>query len=372
MSLDMINIKFIQIVIIYLYFFTFSNNVVSQSSNLIPNSSFELFKKLPDDVKQAKECLISWTIPNKVGRGEYYHAKCDSKKAGTNKNHFGKQNPHSGDAYVGLCVAKNFREFLQVELTSNLIKGETYRIKLFISCADKSRLSTLDEFNILFSNGSFSIPKNENLLVTPEIKFTGNFSNQKDWIELSTTYIANGTEKFLTFGSFMYEDNGELHGKINGIFKYAHYFIDDISIILNEKEKSNDQEKQITELIIVDTSINFVPGEVYVLNNLQFESGKSILLTNNYTELDKLLRYLEKNSNQKLLITGHTDNIGNKADNKKLSLERANAIKQYLITKGIHQNNISIEGKGDELPIDSNETAEGRKKNRRVEILFIK
>jgi outer membrane protein OmpA-like peptidoglycan-associated protein len=368
----MIQTKSIHILLTILFLSSILGISFSQSSNLIPNSSFELFKKLPDDVAQAKECLISWTIPNKVGRGEYYHAKCDSKKAGTKKNHFGQQNPHSGDAYVGLCVAKNFREFLQVELTSALIKSETYSIKLYVSCADKPRLSSLDEFNILFSNGSFSIPKNENLLVTPEIKFTGNFSNQKDWIELSSSYIANGTEKYMTFGSFMYEDKGKTHGEINGAFKYAHYYVDDISIVLNEKEKSNRLEKRMTESIIVDTSINFVPGEIYVLNNLQFESGKSILLTNNYTELDKLLNYLEKNTNQKLLISGHTDNIGNKADNKNLSLERANAIKQYLISKGIPENLIAIEGRGDELPIDSNETAEGRKKNRRVEILFIK
>ena len=362
----------LQIILSFLFLNYFPGICLSQSTNLIPNSSFELFKKLPDDISQAQECLISWVIPNKIGRGEYYHQKCSNKKTGTLKNQFGKQKPHSGDAYVGLCIAKNVREFIQVELISGLIKGETYSIKLYISCADKLGLSSLDEFNILFSNGSFSIPKNENLLVTPEIKFTGDFSNQKDWIELSTTYVANGTEKFMTFGSFMYEDKGELHGKINGVYKYAHYYIDDISIILKEKEKSNVQEKRITESKVVDTSINFVPGEVYVLNNLQFESGKSILLANNYTDLDKLLRYLEKNSNQKLLITGHTDNIGNKVDNNKLSLERANAIKQYLITKGAHQNNISIEGKGDELPIDSNETEEGRKKNRRVEILFIK
>ena len=368
----MIKTQSIQIIVTLFYFCTPFENVLSQTNNLIPNASFELYKKLPDNVSQAQECFVSWVNPNKSGHGEYYHEKCTTKKAGTQKNYFGKQMPNTGEAYVGLCITKKFREYLQVELKSTLIKGEKYTIKLFVSCADKPWLSTIDEFNILFSKGSFSIPKNENLLVTPEIKFTGNFNNKKDWIELSTTYTANGTEKFMTFGSFMYTDKCEVHGKIKGAFKYAHYYVDDMSLILIENNKTIYQDSIIEDMISVDSLINFNPGEVYVLHNLQFESGKSILLPNNYPELDNFIRFLEKNSKLKLLVTGHTDNVGNKTDNKKLSLERANSIKQYLITRGIDKDNILIEGKGDELPIDSNETEEGRKKNRRVEISFVK
>lgn len=352
------------------YFCTSFEYVLSQTTNLIPNSSFELFKKLPDDVAQAKDCLISWVIPNEVGKGEYYHQKCSTKKAGTHKNHFGKQEPHSGEAFVGLCIAKTFREYLQTELKSPLIKGKKYTVKLYVSCADKGWLGTLGEFNILFSKGSFSIPENENLRVTPEIKFTGNFNNKKDWLELSTTYTANGTEKFMTFGSFMYQDN-EMHGKINGAIKYAHYYVDDISIVLNDNEIPPVQDSINDKISIVDTSVNLTPGDIYVLHNLQFESGKSILLPNNYTELDNFITYLQKYPKRTLLVTGHTDNVGNEADNEILSLERANAIKQYLVAKGINKDNIVIQGKGDKIPLDSNETEEGRKKNRRVEISII-
>ena len=354
-----------------LYSCTSFGYVLSQTNNLVPNSSFELFKKLPTDVAQAKECMISWVIPNKAGNGEYYHQKCSTKNAGTQKNQFGKQKPHSGEAFAGLCITKKFREYLQTELKSSLIKGEKYTVKLYISCADKLWLSTVDEFNIVFSKGSFSIPKNEILLVTPEIKFTGNFNNKKDWIELSTTYTANGTEKFMTFGSFMYEDK-EIHGKINGTFKYAHYYVDDISIVLEENEKLHIQDRSNEIASTVDTSINLTPVEVYVLHNLQFESGKSILSPNNYPELDNFILHLEKYPNHTLLVTGHTDNVGNDADNKTLSLERANTIKQYLVTKGINKDNIVIEGKGDKIPLVANETEEGRKKNRRVEISIMK
>ncbi|AEA45440.1 OmpA family protein [Fluviicola taffensis] len=360
------------LLILTLLSFFSSDYIFAQTTNLISNSGFELFKKLPTDVAQAKDCMISWVIPNDVGKGEYYHQQCSTKKAGTQKNHFGEQNPHSGQAYVGLCIAKNFREYLQTELKSSLIKGEKYTVKLYISCADKGWLSTVSEFNILFSKGSFSIPENENLQVAPEIKFTGDFSHKKDWIELSTTYTANGTEKFMTFGSFVYKDKGEIHGEINGAFKYAHYYVDDIFIGLEENKKPPVQDSIHEKANTVDTSINLTVGDVYVLHNLQFESGKSILLPNEYPELENFIRHVEKYPNQTLLVTGHTDNVGNKGDNKMLSLERANAIKQYLVAKGINKNKIVIEGKGDEIPLDSNETEEGRKKNRRVEISIIK
>lgn len=348
------------------------NPGLAQTTNLVPNPGFESYKKLPDNVSQAEECMLSWVNPNTAGSGEYYHTNCPTKKAGTRNNYFGRQAPHGGEAYAGICVSKKFREYLQVELKSSLREGEQYTIKLFVSCADKPWLSTIDEFNILLSDGPFSIPRNENLLVTPEIKFTGNFNNKKEWVELSTTYTANGTEKFMTFGSFMYIDQGEEHGKIKGAFKFAHYYVDDISLVLNEREAPIVQESITEEVSAVDSLINLTAGEVYVLKNLQFESGKSILLPNNYPELDQLIRYLEKHPKLKLLVTGHTDNVGNKADNKKLSFERANAIKQYLIARGIEKDILVIEGKGDESPIDSNETEEGRKKNRRVEISLIK
>ena len=99
-----------------------------------------------------------------------------------------------------------------------------------------------------------------------------------------------------------------------------------------------------------------------------FESGKSVLLPNDYPELGKLIQFLEKLSEYKLLITGHTDSQGDSELNMILSLDRANALKNYLMDKGINEDLIAIEGKGDEFPLASNETEEGRKRNRRVEI----
>jgi OOP family OmpA-OmpF porin len=69
-----------------------------------------------------------------------------------------------------------------------------------------------------------------------------------------------------------------------------------------------------------------------------------------------------------IIAVGHTDSIGTAAYNLKLSLRRANAVKAYLVSKGIEANRIYTEGKGKSQPIADNRTKEGRAKNRRVEI----
>ena len=69
-----------------------------------------------------------------------------------------------------------------------------------------------------------------------------------------------------------------------------------------------------------------------------------------------------------IIAVGHTDSVGTDAYNQKLSIRRAEAVKAYLQAKGIEANRIYTEGKGEKQPVDSNKTAAGRAKNRRVEI----
>jgi OOP family OmpA-OmpF porin len=72
-----------------------------------------------------------------------------------------------------------------------------------------------------------------------------------------------------------------------------------------------------------------------------------------------------------IIAIGHTDSIGSNAYNQRLSVRRAEAIKSYLVSKGVEANRIYTEGKGEKQPVASNKTKEGREKNRRVEIEVI-
>lgn len=112
--------------------------------------------------------------------------------------------------------------------------------------------------------------------------------------------------------------------------------------------------------------------QAIVLNNITFEFAKFTLKTSSYPELDKVVTMMKNNPSAKMLLIGHTDNIGNKSANLTLSSNRANAVKEYLVSKGIGQDRITCEGKGSGQPVTNNDTEEGRQTNRRVEFILKK
>lgn len=108
-----------------------------------------------------------------------------------------------------------------------------------------------------------------------------------------------------------------------------------------------------------------------ILKNVFFEFSSDELKSESHYELNLLSDWLSKNEKIRIKITGHTDNVGETNFNKNLSLSRAIAVRNYLLTKGIHESRMITEGKGEEAPIKSNETAEGRQQNRRTEFEII-
>jgi len=112
-------------------------------------------------------------------------------------------------------------------------------------------------------------------------------------------------------------------------------------------------------------------GKKVVLNNILFATGKSTLTPGSYAELDRLLTILQDNTLMKIEISGHTDNTGSEAVNYRLSGERANAVVEYLMNKGIDRSRMEFRGYGPSQPITDNATVEGRAKNRRVEFKIL-
>ena len=112
-------------------------------------------------------------------------------------------------------------------------------------------------------------------------------------------------------------------------------------------------------------------GKKVVLNNILFATGKSVLTTSSYAELDRLHNILLDNSLMRIEISGHTDNTGSESLNLRLSEARANAVVEYLIQKGISKARIEFRGYGPAQPIADNNTTQGRAKNRRVEFKIL-
>ena len=99
-----------------------------------------------------------------------------------------------------------------------------------------------------------------------------------------------------------------------------------------------------------------------------FDFDKSVLKPEGKAKLDDLVQKIQDIKLEVIIAVGHTDSIGSVAYNQKLTVRRAEAVKAYLVSKGIEKNRVYTEGKGKSQPIASNKTAEGRAKNRRVEI----
>jgi len=119
------------------------------------------------------------------------------------------------------------------------------------------------------------------------------------------------------------------------------------------------------------TLIKVKVGKKVVLNNILFQTGKSILTTTSYAELDRLYNILIDNPQMKIEISGHTDKTGSEPVNFKLSEARAKAVVDYLLKKGIDVSRLEFRGFGSLQPIADNATPEGRTKNRRVEFKIL-
>ncbi len=99
-----------------------------------------------------------------------------------------------------------------------------------------------------------------------------------------------------------------------------------------------------------------------------FDFDKSVVKPAGKAKLDDLIAKVKGINLEVIIAVGHTDSIGSDAYNQKLSVRRAEAVKAYLVSKGIEKNRIYTEGKGEKQPVADNKTKEGRAKNRRVEI----
>ncbi len=112
-------------------------------------------------------------------------------------------------------------------------------------------------------------------------------------------------------------------------------------------------------------------GAKMILKNIYFETAKATLKPESYPELNRVVRFLENNKSVKIEISGHTDNRGSWSYNKKLSEDRAKSVVEYIVGHDIKRGRLKHEGYSYDKPIDSNDTEEGRAKNRRVEFQIL-
>jgi outer membrane protein OmpA-like peptidoglycan-associated protein len=132
------------------------------------------------------------------------------------------------------------------------------------------------------------------------------------------------------------------------------------------------QDKPIKKLPVKESVEPTTPlvkkDSIIVLSDVLFESNSYKLNKELLPKLDSISVYLKRQLRADVTVSGHTDNVGTENYNLTLSSQRAEAVAEYFLDKGIAPEQVTFAGFGSALPIAKNETAEGRKKNRRVEI----
>lgn len=141
----------------------------------------------------------------------------------------------------------------------------------------------------------------------------------------------------------------------------------DIRLTMRHRSRRPRRAAQGAEASTLEQASEPEPG--FVLEGVLFESGRATIQAESYPRLDRLVEYLSHHSGTRIRIAGHTDNVGNPRVNEALSEQRAQAVRDYLIEHGIESTRIEAVGYGDQQPIASNDTQEGRQQNRRIEAI---
>lgn len=148
--------------------------------------------------------------------------------------------------------------------------------------------------------------------------------------------------------------------------------------ILGFKDSTSKNDLEIPALkgnayykVPFEVALEHQPAKSFILEDCNFETGKSTLLPEAYPVIDELVAYLNRKDDEKIELGGHTDNVGAAASNLKLSQDRANAVRDYLLSKGIDGARVTAKGYGMTKPIASNKTAAGKAQNRRTEVKIL-
>jgi len=349
--------------------FCFQINGQAQT-NLVPNGGFEENNGIPTEIGQFR-LAYPWITFAPGNQPADYFNRAAKERTGVPHNFIGTQEPKTGDAYGGFLLYLNSRqeytEFIQVPLTEDLKAGAEYYAEFYVSLAEDSEFA-VDGIGMHFAVSPPLLMQGGYTQLQPQVSNpTKNIIlDKKNWVKISGQFKAQGGEQLLTIGNFKTRPlNTVKKVKTNRAekepYKYAYYYLDDVTV------RPVHSQPLASEEYFGDLAEN----QPVVLRNVLFEVDKASLLPTSLPELDRLYALLQSKPDWRIALAGHTDNTNTTAYNQKLSEDRAEAIKVYLVQKGIAPARLITKGYGDTRPIADNTTEIGKSQNRRVEFQVI-
>jgi outer membrane protein OmpA-like peptidoglycan-associated protein len=295
----------------------------------------------------------------------------------------------AGSGNVGLR-----RTFICSQLLCRLRKGNKYAIRFFL----KSKHPLLDSIGVYFTAYHFLFERNLGYRITPSVYVTDSKpqfrKGDTSWQQVNIVYEATGLENFITIGNF---SKRLPPGEPGFTIEDRNYvFIDKISftpvdsnekicpdwLAVKEEIYGRNERHEMQERMVrfynsrnqrpepPSLTLTLVPAvNTLKLPDIFFATGKAVLESGSHQLLDSLANGLQGLSIDSVVIEGNTDNTGSVALNEALSASRAEAVKQYLLSKNsLRENAFIVRGNGSSKNVASNTTAAGRQRNRRVDI----
>lgn len=370
--------------------------------NLVFNPSFEEYRECPRKIDALGTLTIvdAWFQPT-AGSADYFNV-CGSRECGVPRNKLGVQQAHSGNGFCGIyCSKTDYREYLQTQLKEPLKAGEQYKISFYVSLSEYSS-GAVATIGALFTPDRVSdtvrrvLMRKEIRHIAPGVSQTvasyyepqvvNDFDRVLDdtegWMLVSGIFNAKGGEQFLTIGNFFPASQSNLTDldSLTYLLPGAYYYIDDVSLVCLTCGKQKDSIEALyrADSMVVRSSMkentlldSLQVGSTVILHNIFFDYDKATLLQQSYNELHMLIGMLNAYPKMKIEVRGHTDGRGSDDYNRRLSENRAKAVVDYLVSKGIDPRRLQYKGFGKSMPIATNATEEGRARNRRVEFKII-
>ncbi len=212
------------------------------------------------------------------------------------------------------------------------------------------------------------------------------WSQNADTLTYAEGSITNGETQQpvnakITYMSLPY---GNIVGMLNGDkYSFPMFNGDKYSIVVEasgfmpakymlDPAEANDVNRVIKNIeLTVGSEKKHEAGQVMLLNNLIFQVGKSKISPESYPELDLVVNMMAENDNMVIQLEGHTDYQGDAAENMKLSRQRVEAVKEYLVSRGIKSKRIQTKAFGGTMPLSRDNTPEAHRINRRVELRIL-
>jgi OmpA-OmpF porin, OOP family len=354
-------------------FFLATQHLVAQ--NLVTNPGFEQYYKCPGSFNYSSKGEIApgWQSPT-TGTPDIFNT-CSIGEAGVPTNWAGYSKAYTGSGYAGIYAfivrgSKTYREYLQSNLQTPLEAGAEYLVEFYFKLSSNSKYS-IDRIGFLLTDSTFKIMNDEVFPVSATYERINREIYTRGsglWTRFSYVHIATGGEKHLVIGNFSNDQKTRKLLIPNSqsiepmLAKAAYFFIDDVKVI---KVGGKPQEPVLTGYPEIKTD------EIYIMKNIQFKFNDFTLLESSYPELKKLVEIMRFHKTWKVVVSGHTDDVGTETYNLELSLHRAGSVADYLIDNGIDPVRIKTQGFGKQTPLvtGTNETA--RSTNRRVELRFL-